>query len=201
MPCGQIRMFPCILCKCLNESNALCLVHWQVVVFWLPWAQQEAAGWWTSPLAIPELHLQDYMPSPTSSNFQIMRQQKTMALAKLLQACTKESGFPTGVLCDVMWELQWCMAPLLVLKSDEIVEASLLRPIEGECGTSPMPKYQSNWRSVNRYSLQSEPPLLQPLSQPLLLNQVPYFPRRQRNPRKGQPEWVQSMLPSGSGLT
>ena len=54
-----------------------------------------------------------------------MRQQKTLALAWALQAHTKESGFPTGVFCDVAWELQHCMAPMLVLNGDEIVQASL----------------------------------------------------------------------------
>ena len=32
------------------------------------------------------------------------------------------------------------MTPLLVLNGDEIVEASLLRPVEGECGASPTPE-------------------------------------------------------------
>ena len=61
----------------------------------------------------------------------------TMASARALQACAEESGFPTRVFCDVAWELQWCMAPLLVLNGVKIVEASILRPIEGECRTSP----------------------------------------------------------------
>ena len=52
-----------------------------------------------------------------------------MALARVLQACAEESGFLTGVLCDAVWELQRCMAPLLALNGDEIVEASLLSPI------------------------------------------------------------------------
>ena len=38
-----------------------------------------------------------------------------MDLARVLQACAEESRFPTGILCDAVWELQWCMAPLLVL--------------------------------------------------------------------------------------
>ena len=66
-----------------------------------------------------------------------------MAFARVLQACAKKSGFPTGVLCDVAWELQWYMAPLLVLNSDAIVEASLLIPIEGECRTSPTPEEEA----------------------------------------------------------
>ena len=66
-----------------------------------------------------------------------------MALARVLQAHAEESWFPTGVLCGAVWKLQWCMAPLLVLNSDEIVEASLLQPIEGECRTSPTPEEEA----------------------------------------------------------
>ena len=69
-----------------------------------------------------------------------MTQQKTLALAWVMQAHTEESGFPLGVLCDVAQELQQCMAPLLVHNSNKIVEASLLRPVEGECSPSPLPE-------------------------------------------------------------
>ena len=138
-----MTVFSHILLESLSEPNALCLVHWQAAVFWLPRVQQETAGWWATPLTNPRLHFKDYMPSPTSPNFQIMRQQKTLALARVLQAHDEESGFPTGVLCDVAWELQQCMAPLFIPNGDEIVEASLLRPIEGECRTSPTPEEES----------------------------------------------------------
>ena len=140
MSCGQMTVFSHIPCQSFSESEALHLAHWQEVSFQLPQAQQETAGWWAPPLAIPRLHLKDYMPSPTYSNFWIMRQQKTLVLARAWQTHAEESGFPTGVLCDVVWELHWCMTPLLVFSGDEIVEASLLRPIEGECRTSPMPE-------------------------------------------------------------
>ena len=83
------------------------------------------------------------MPSPASSDFWIMRKQKTMALGRALQAYTEESWFPTGVLCDAAWELQQCMAPLIVLNSKEIDEAPLLRPTEGGCRTSPTPESHS----------------------------------------------------------
>ena len=149
MPCGRRTIFSCILCKSLNETVALCLAHWQAVAFQLPQAQQEAAEWWASALAIPGLHLEDYMPDPTSSNFWIMRQQKTIALARALQACAKESGFPLGVLCDAAQELQQCMALLLVLNGDEILEASLLKPVEGECGTSPTPEEATLLGNIN----------------------------------------------------
>ena len=143
LPSGERTMFSHVLCESLSEPEALCLACWQAVVFWLPWAQQETAGWWAPPLTIPGLHLEDYMPSPTSFNFWIMRQQKTMALARVLQACAEKSGVPTGVLCDVVWELQWDMAPLLVLNGNKIVEASLLRPIWGECRTPHTPEEEA----------------------------------------------------------
>ena len=73
------------------------------------------------PPAIPRRCLKNYMPSPASSNFRIMKEQKTLALARVLQAYAKESGCPTGVLCEVEWELQLCMAPLLVFNGYEIV--------------------------------------------------------------------------------
>ena len=43
-----------------------------------------------------------------------------MALAKVLQAYTKESGYPTGVPCDPLWEQQRYMTPLLALNGNEI---------------------------------------------------------------------------------
>ena len=52
-----------------------------------------------------------------------MRQEKTLALACTLETCTERSGMPTGGLCDSVRELQRCMAPLIHLSRDEIVEA------------------------------------------------------------------------------
>ena len=57
MPSGKRTMFSCVLCENLNEPKALHLAHWQAAVFQLPQAQQEAAGWWTPPFAIPGLQL------------------------------------------------------------------------------------------------------------------------------------------------
>ena len=172
-------------------------------MFQLPQAQQETAGWWAPPLIIPGLLLKNYMPSPTSSNFWIMRQQKAMALARPLKAHAEESWFLIG--SSVMQ--QW-MAPPIVLNGDEIVEATLLTPVEGECRTSPMPEEKAtllgditpkikheielsqvadNWKSMCRYCLQSELPILWPLSCPILLHSVTSLPERQRSPKEGQP--------------
>ena len=72
-----------------------------------------------------------------------MRQEKTLALALVLQACAKESEFPTGVLCNPVWELQKCMASLMTLHGDEIVKASFLRPTGEEHRTSPAPEEEA----------------------------------------------------------
>ena len=70
-------------------------------------------------------------------DFWAMRQEKTLTLSQELQAYTKGLGAPTGILCDSAWELQTCMAPLMTLSGDDIVKASLLKPTEEECGTTP----------------------------------------------------------------
>ena len=40
-------------------------------------------------------------------------------------------------------ELQWCMAPLMTLKGDDVVEASLLRPTGEVLGSSPTPEEEA----------------------------------------------------------
>ena len=60
-------------------------------------------------------------------DFWAVRQEETLALAQALQACTKGSGALTGILCNLAWELQKCMAPLMTLSGDDITEASFLK--------------------------------------------------------------------------
>ena len=70
-------------------------VLWQAVAFRLPVAQQEASRWWDAPPWLSGLHPQDFMPITDASSpkdLWFMRQEKTLALAWVLQACTKESG-------------------------------------------------------------------------------------------------------------
>ena len=64
-------------------------------------------------------------------------EEKTLALAWALQAYAKESGVPEGILCESAWEPQKCMATLMYLSGDDIVEASLLKPMGDEHGTPP----------------------------------------------------------------
>ena len=222
MPSGKRTMFSCILHKSLSELKSLHLAHWQAAVLWLPQAQQEAGGWWVPPITIPRLHLKHYMPSPTSSDFWIMRQQKTMALTRALQACTEESGFPTGVLCDVAWELQQCMAPLVVLNGDEIVEASLLRPIEAEHRTFPTPEEEATVLGDIKHEMKCKIGLhpvpeqleiceqVQPAEQiaaptaslPSPPSQPSHLPSQKvKKPWERATRQMQSVPPSGSGLT
>ena len=44
---------------------------------------------------------------------------------------------PPGVLCNAAWDLKGCMAPLMWLGGDEIVEASLLGPANDGPGVPP----------------------------------------------------------------
>ena len=85
-----------------------------------------------------------------------MREQRTLALARVLQACARESSCPTGVLCEAARELQWCMAPLLALNGDKIVVASLLQSVKGECGTSPTPEEEAVLLSDIKSDIQSD---------------------------------------------
>ena len=113
------------------------------------------------------------------------------------------SGAPTGVLCNVVCELQKYIAPLLSLNGDNIVEALLLEPTGDKPRTSPtLEKEAASWeKNWSCWRLQK---LLHPYRnvQKLLIprnllsrlmlwvpmwNQNPTVPhpRKQRVPRKG----------------
>ena len=97
----------------LNELEALYFSQWQAVASRLPCAQQEASCWWDSPPCVCGLHPQDFLLHTEASklrDFQTVRQEKTLALAWVLQCCAERSGALTRVLCDMAWELQKCMA-------------------------------------------------------------------------------------------
>ena len=123
----------------LIEPEALYFLWWQAVAFRLPLAQQEALGWWDPPPCFHGLHLQDILPYPDASgmrNFWTIRQEKNLSLASTLQCCAERSA-QTGVFCNMAWELQKCMAPLMYLNREDIVKASLLEPMGNKPRTSP----------------------------------------------------------------
>ena len=95
------------------------------MVFWLATAQEEASGWWEAQYSLCGLCHWDFLPCidfPDTRDFQVTRQEETLALAQALQHCAERSGTPHTVLCNAAWDLQKCMAPLMCLEGDEIVE-------------------------------------------------------------------------------
>ena len=75
----------------------------QSATFRLPAAWQVASGWWDAPHLLSRICPKDFMPitdASGSKDFWVMRQEKTVALAWALHACTEGSGAPTGVLCN-----------------------------------------------------------------------------------------------------
>ena len=85
------------------------------------------------PTCCKQLCPQDFHPSSSDpQNFQVVDQENTLALAQALQAFAEASGAKPEVLCGAVRELQQCMAPSMAINGDEIMEASLLGPIEEE---------------------------------------------------------------------
>ena len=52
---------------------------------------------------------------------------------------------PPRVLCEVAWDLQRCMAPLMQLDRDEILEASLLGPTNDKPRMPPISNEEAVW--------------------------------------------------------
>ena len=111
-----------------------------MVAFWLPLAQYEALGWCDAPPWFRRLHPTDFMLHTDASgprDFRALRKGKTLALAKVLQTCIKESGVPTGILCGLAKVLQKYMAPLITISGVDTIEASLSKHTEEEHGIFP----------------------------------------------------------------
>ena len=79
----------------------------------------------------------DILPGLWPQNFQIIKQEKTLTLARVLQACAEVFGTKWGILYRAIRELQQCMAPLVTINGDDVMEASMLRPVGEESGPSP----------------------------------------------------------------
>ena len=80
---------------------------------------------------------------------------KTLALARVLQSCTEASGGKQGILCGAVRELQQCMASLMTINEDDVMEASLLRPFEEEQGTFPHQEEEPTLLGQGRRALRS----------------------------------------------
>ena len=175
------------------------------MAFRLPLAQHGLVGCPTLAQWAVSLGFQARTEASGIKDFQTVRQEKTLALAYALQTCAERSGMLTRVLCDSAGELQRCMAPVMSLSGDEIVEASLLGP--NVMNTEPLllqrrklPSWvrnlshqrpprphlsQNAWRSLNpqnpqsrlMLSLQSPPSKLMLLVLPFSILCTPILPR------------------------
>ena len=99
---SRMVMHSDIISEDLMKPQALHWACWQAAAFWLPLAQQEASGWWDALPRFCGLCRVKFLTHTSVSSprdFWAVRQEKTLALAWVMQACAKESGFPTGVLC------------------------------------------------------------------------------------------------------
>ena len=100
----------------------------------------EVSGWWETPCSLSALHHWDFLPQVDllgMRDFCVTRQEEPLALARAIQCCVERLGRPPRVLCRAEWDLQRCMAPLMWLDSDEIIEASLLGPANNRPITPP----------------------------------------------------------------
>ena len=105
----------------------------------LPLAQEEVSAWWEAPCSLNGLHYWDFLPQvdpPGLRDFQVTRHEEILALTQALQHCAERLGMPPRVLCNAAQDLQRCMAPLMWLDRDEIVETLLLGPTDDGPGTS-----------------------------------------------------------------
>ena len=65
------------------------------------------------------------------------RQEETLVLARAQQHCAEKLGVSSRGLCDVAWDLQRCMVPLMHLQGEDILETLLLRATDDDPRASP----------------------------------------------------------------
>ena len=89
----------------------------QAGAFRLPTAQDGVLGWWDAPHSICSLSRRDFLPHQDfhrMRDFRKTQKEETLVLAMALQHCAEKSVVPSRVLCNVVWDLQRCMAPLIM---------------------------------------------------------------------------------------
>ena len=112
----------------------------QAVAFRLSAVQEEVAGLWEAPLNICSLSWQDFLPHCDFHGMRVLGEtwkEGTLALAKVLQCGVERLGAPSGVLCNLVQDLQSCIEPLMCLEGDYIMETILLKASDNEPGISP----------------------------------------------------------------
>ena len=130
----------------LSDAQASQLAQQWAVAFWLPTAQKEVSGWLEAPCSLCLLFHSDFLlcvDFPSTRDFWLPDKKKTLALVQALQHCAERLGMPPRVLCNEAWNLQRCMAPLMHLEGDEMVEALLLGSTNNGPRMSPTPEEEA----------------------------------------------------------
>ena len=124
---GKFNTGACIMQEDYYELFAQHYDLWQATAFRLALSQQQASSWWDAPHDLQGLCPHDFLPPASNPwDFQVICQEKTLALVLALQACAETSRTKLGVLCRAVRELQQCMVPLMTIDRDDVMEASLL---------------------------------------------------------------------------
>ena len=90
-------------------------------------------GWWDLPPSLRTLcHDAILLPGDLKGLNDILeiRKKKTLALAKALQGCCEQSGRPYSMMHRAARDLQWCMADLMQLGEEDVLEKTLLEPAD-----------------------------------------------------------------------
>ena len=164
----------------------------QAMAFRLPTVQEEVAGWWEAPMSICGLGQQDFMPHHDicgTGDLRETQNEETLALARALQHYMERLGAHTRVLCSMVRDLQRCMEPIMCLKGEDILEASLLRATDNEPGASPI--------LVEETTLLGKDPTPQEAQEAITCS--PDFPEETPKPkvtaRVGDPLDIQQQIP------
>ena len=125
---GRINLGPCTVYTWHNDPVSQHYALWEVAAFKAASGMVRSLQVEGCPTCLHRLCPQDFLLSASEpQNFQVIRLEKTLALAMELQACAEASGAMTGILCRAIRELQRCMAPFMILSEDDVMKASLLR--------------------------------------------------------------------------
>ena len=112
----------------------------QVVAFRLAAVQDEVAGWWEAPISIFSLGLTRFPVTlwlPWDKGIVGDPEGRNPGNSQGFAVPCWQVGVPSGVLCSMLRDLQRCMEPIMWLKGNNILEASLLEVADYEPGVSP----------------------------------------------------------------
>ena len=144
---GRTNLGACIVHAEHNDPAAQHYALWQVAAFRLPVAQQKASGWWDT---LPALHghcPQDFLPPASDpQNFPVIRQKKTLALARALQVCVEASRARTGIQSQdrhPMWIHQGAATVYGIFDDPQWGQCYGSLLLEEELGPSPTPEEET----------------------------------------------------------